>query len=72
MYAINVGNAKGANIMRENIYAVLLFVIELIIFYISCTILDISNQVALKIGILWFGLIFIFKHYNHFIFILNF
>ena len=52
MYAINVGNAKGANIMRENIYAVLLFVIELIIFYISCTILDISNQVALKIGIL--------------------
>lgn len=64
MCVINVGNAKGANIMRENIYAVLLFVIELIIFYISCTILDISNQLALKIGILWFGLIFIFKHYK--------
>ena len=50
--------------MRENIYAVLLFVMELIIFYISCTILDISNQLVLKIGILWFGLIFIFKHYK--------
>lgn len=50
--------------MKENVYALLLFVIEATIFYLSCIFLEFPSFLIYRIGAIWLVVNFMFKHYK--------
>lgn len=50
--------------MKENIYAVLLFIIETFFFYLLGYCFNLPNALIWQSGVIWFVVIFMFKHYK--------
>lgn len=50
--------------MKENIYAIILFVIEAFFFYVISVLLHIPFYLTCRIGLIWFATLFIFKHFK--------
>ena len=50
--------------MKKNIYSLLLFTIEVFLFYIISMIIKIPLDLMYRVGLIWFIVIFIFKHYK--------
>lgn len=50
--------------MKENFYAVLLFIIETFFFYLFSSVFHLNDGILWQIGAIWFIVIFIFKHYK--------
>lgn len=50
--------------MKENFYAVLLFIIEMSIFYLLSYLFDLPIEMIWYMSAIWFVVIYIFKHYK--------
>lgn len=50
--------------MKENIYAVLLFIIETFFFYLLSYCFNLPNALIWRAGVIWFVVIFMYKHYK--------
>lgn len=50
--------------MKENIYAVLLFIIETFFFYLLSSCFNLPNALSWRAGVIWFVVIFMYKHYK--------
>lgn len=50
--------------MKKNVYSLLLFTIEVFLFYIISMIIKIPPDLMYRVGLIWFIVIFIFKHYK--------
>ncbi|MCI9094303.1 MAG: exopolysaccharide biosynthesis polyprenyl glycosylphosphotransferase [Coprobacillus sp.] len=50
--------------MKKNIYSFLLFLIEVLLFYMISIVLKIPTDLMCRIGLIWFIVILIFKHYK--------
>lgn len=50
--------------MKENIYAVLLFIIETFFFYLLSSCFNLPNALTWRAGVIWFVVIFMYKHYK--------
>lgn len=50
--------------MKENFYAVLLFIIETFFFYLFSSVFHLNDAILWQTGAIWFIVIFIFKHYK--------
>lgn len=50
--------------MREKLFSLSLFILELFVYITLCYIMSIPTALVIRIGFIWFALLFAFKHYK--------